>query len=49
MCCNRGWYTLSYIRSIDSIFPCAPTTRDCIPQAGTAQKLDILSYRQRPL
>ena len=35
----------------DSIFPCAPTSRDCLPQPGitnTAQYLDILSYRQRP-
>jgi len=37
--------------SFDSIFPCAPTSRDCLPQPGitnTAQYLDILSYRQRP-
>jgi hypothetical protein len=35
----------------DSIFPCAPTARDCLPQPGITnpdQKLDILSYRQRP-
>jgi len=35
----------------DSIFPCAPTSRDCLPQPGVvnpAQYLDILSYRQRP-
>ncbi len=35
----------------DSIFPCAPTSRDCLPQPGIvnpAQFLDILSYRQRP-
>src|SRR6059058_3755115 len=35
----------------DSIFPCAPTSRDCLPQPGMvnpAQYLDILSYRQRP-
>ena len=35
----------------DSIYPCAPTARDCLPQPGivnTAQYLDILSYRQRP-
>ena len=35
----------------DSIFPCAPTARDCIPEPGItnpAQYLDILSYRQRP-
>lgn len=35
----------------DSIFPCAPTSRDCLPQPGItnrAQYIDILSYRQRP-
>jgi hypothetical protein len=35
----------------DSIYPCAPTSRDCLPQPGItdpAQYLDILSYRQRP-
>jgi hypothetical protein len=35
----------------DSIFPCAPDSRDCLPQPGIvnpAQYLDILSYRQRP-
>src|SRR5205823_1346475 len=35
----------------DSIFPCAPTSRDCLPQPGIVdpnQYLDILSYRQRP-
>lgn len=35
--------------AIDTIYPCAPTSRDCIDQMGTAQKLDILSYRQRPM
>jgi hypothetical protein len=37
--------------SFDSIFPCAPTSRDCLPQpriVDPAQYLDILSYRQRP-
>ena len=37
--------------AFDSIFPCAPTSRDCIPQPGIVnpnQFLDILSYRQRP-
>ena len=36
----------------DSIFPCAPTARDCLPQPGITnpdQFLDILSYRQRPI
>jgi hypothetical protein len=35
----------------DSIFPCAPGARDCLPQPGITnpeQYLDILSYRQRP-
>jgi hypothetical protein len=39
------------VASFDSIFPCAPTSRDCLPQPGISdpnQFLDILSYRQRP-
>src|SRR5262249_56048219 len=39
------------VASFDSIFPCSPTSRDCLPQPGItdpAQFLDILSYRQRP-
>jgi len=35
----------------DSIFPCAPGSRDCLPQPGitdASRYLDILSYRQRP-
>ena len=35
----------------DSIYPCAPGPRDCLPQPGISdprQYLDILSYRQRP-
>jgi hypothetical protein len=35
------------IASFDTIFPC--TGRQCIPQLGTTVRLDILSYRQRPL
>lgn len=35
------------IAAYDTIFPC--TGRDCIPQPGTAARVDILSYRQRPL
>lgn len=34
----------------DSAFPCAPTSRDCLPQPGIvnpAQFLDVQSYRQR--
>ncbi len=34
--------------AFDSIFPCTPTTRNCISQPGTTTKIDILSYRQRP-
>jgi hypothetical protein len=39
------------VASFDSIFPCAPDSRDCLPQPGITnpeQYLDILSYRQRP-
>lgn len=39
------------VAPFDSIFPCAPTSRDCLPQPGITdpnQFLDILSYRQRP-
>jgi hypothetical protein len=35
----------------DSNFPCAPGSRDCLPQPGVTDPtryLDILSYRQRP-
>jgi len=38
------------VAAFDSIFPCAPTSRDCLPQPGITnrtQYLDILSYRQR--
>lgn len=39
------------VAAFDSIFPCNPTARDCLPQPGVNnpnQYLDILSYRQRP-
>jgi hypothetical protein len=38
------------VAEFDSIFPCdpAPNTRDCIPQPDPTNKIDILSYRQRP-
>jgi hypothetical protein len=39
------------VAPFDSIFPCAPTARDCLPQPGVTdptQFLDVLSYRQRP-
>ena len=47
----RRWPTQLPVAAFDSIFPCAPTSRDCLPQPGItnpAQYLDILSYRQRP-
>ena len=36
--------------AFDTVFPCVPTSRACIPQpaSATTAKLDILSYRQRP-
>jgi subtilisin-like proprotein convertase family protein len=37
------------VAPFDSIYPCSPGSRDCIPQPGTSEKIDILSYRQRPL
>ncbi len=36
------------VAQFDSIFPCSPGSRNCIPQPGTTNKLDVLSYRQRP-
>jgi hypothetical protein len=39
------------VAEFDSIFPCSPGSRDCLPQPGITnpqQYLDILSYRQRP-
>jgi hypothetical protein len=39
------------VADFDSIFPCGPTSRDCLPQPGIRnpnQYVDILSYRQRP-
>jgi hypothetical protein len=53
---SRPWASLSLkaqipVAEFDSAFPCAPTTRDCLPQPGITnpdQFLDILSYRQRP-
>jgi hypothetical protein len=38
------------VAEFDSVFPCGPTSRDCIPQPGVVnlQYLDVLSYRQRP-
>jgi hypothetical protein len=37
------------VAAFDSIFPCAPGPRNCIPQPGTTNKIDILSSRQRPI
>ncbi len=37
------------VADFDSVFPCTPSARACIGQPGTTNKLDILSYRQRPL
>jgi hypothetical protein len=37
--------------AFDSVFPCGPDSRDCLPQPGItdpAQYVDTLSYRQRP-
>ena len=49
--------TFAFLKSVpiaayDTIFPCAPTARDCLPQPGITnpdQFLDVLSSRQRPL
>ena len=54
---NPAAATFSFVKHVpiaqfDTIYPCAPTARDCLPQPGItnpAQFLDILSYRQRPL
>lgn len=35
-------------REFDSSFPCGEDGRSCIEQPVVAQKIDILSYRQRP-
>jgi hypothetical protein len=46
-----GLKTQLPVAPFDSVFPCAPTARDCLPQPGItnpAQFLDVLSYRQRP-
>jgi hypothetical protein len=40
------------IASYDTIFPCsggATPSRNCIPQPDTTVRVDILSYRQRPM
>jgi hypothetical protein len=38
------------IAPFDTVFPCKPAaSRSCIPEPGTGNRVDILSYRQRPL
>jgi hypothetical protein len=37
------------IAPYDTQYPCSPGSRDCIPQPETSNKIDILSYRQRPM
>jgi len=40
------------VANFDSIFPCGPTSRDCLPQPGIVNRqqfLDVQSYRQRAL
>jgi hypothetical protein len=54
---NPAAATFGFVKSVpiaefDTIFPCAPTARDCLPQPAITDPtrfLDILSYRQRPL
>jgi hypothetical protein len=53
---NPAAATFTFVKHVpiaeyDTIYPCAPGSRDCLPQPGItdpAQFLDILSYRQRP-
>ncbi|HEX8132821.1 MAG TPA: hypothetical protein VF880_05260, partial [Actinomycetes bacterium] len=41
--------TVVPVAEFDSDYPCVPPgSRNCIPQPGTSQRIDILSYRQRP-
>ena len=40
------------VAPFDSIYPCFPGSRNCLPQPGITnvdQYLDVLSYRQRPI
>jgi hypothetical protein len=54
---NPAAATFAFVKHVpiaeyDTIYPCGPSSRDCLPQPGItnpAQFLDILSYRQRPL
>jgi hypothetical protein len=53
---NPAAATFNFVKHVpiaeyDTIYPCGPSSRDCLPQPGItnpAQFLDILSYRQRP-
>jgi hypothetical protein len=53
---NPAAATFNFVKHVpiaeyDTVFPCGPDSRDCLPQPGItnpAQFLDILSYRQRP-
>jgi hypothetical protein len=41
--------TVVPVAEFDSDYPCVPPgSRNCIPQPDTSQRIDILSYRQRP-
>jgi hypothetical protein len=54
---NPAAATFSFVKHVpiaeyDTIYPCSPGARDCLPQPGITnplQFLDILSYRQRPM
>ncbi len=37
------------IAAFDTVFNACGGTRSCIPQPGTTNRIDILSYRQRPI
>ncbi len=41
--------TIIPIADYDTIFPCGGAGRGCIAQEGTTNRIDIQSYRQRPL
>ena len=36
------------VEDFNSLFPCSPGPRNCIPQPATTNKIDVLSFRQRP-
>lgn len=52
---NPAASTFAHTRTLpvapyDSVFPCAQAnSRACIPQPDTKNKIDVLSYRQRPI